>query len=89
MSIHQKSSSAIKKEEDEEKILEGEAAEGRMAEIIPWPDLENIILPELPKRKRVRLEGKYLYHKGKKIPILQFQKSGYDKLLKLLVKEIG
>jgi len=61
------------------------------AEIIPWPDMESI-LEEKEKRhkqKRVRLDQKFIYYKGQKYPILQFKKTGYDKLLKLLVKEIG
>ncbi len=66
-----------------------EATEGQLAEIIPWPDVHKYVARKPKLTKRVRLEGKYLYHRGKKIPILQFQKSGYDRLLKLLVKEIG
>jgi hypothetical protein len=61
------------------------------AEIIPWPDME-ILLEEEKKKdkpKRIRLDQKYVYYKGQKFPILQFKKTGYDKLLKLLVKEIG
>jgi len=86
MSIHTKSSNAIKKIKEESFP---EAAEGQLAEVIPWPDICKIVAKKPREKKRVRLEGKYLYHQGKKIPILQFQKSGYDKLLKLLVKEIG
>lgn len=85
MSHHQKSSNAAKIIKEDSFP---EAEEGQLAEIIPWPDIHKIA-PRKPKtKKRVRLEGKYLYHRGKKIPILQFQKSGYDRLLKLLVKEI-
>lgn len=86
MSIHTKSSNAIKKIKEESFP---EATEGQLAEVIPWPDICKIVAKKPREKKRVRLEGKYLYHQGKKIPILQFQKSGYDKLLKLLVKEIG
>jgi hypothetical protein len=86
MSNYPKSTSAAKiiREEDLP-----EAAEGQLAEIIPWPDVRKISARKPKAKKRVRVEGKYLYHQGKKIPILQFQKSGYDRLLKLLVKEIG
>ena len=79
---HSKSSIAIKKKEDEEQ-------EPYSAEIIPWPDMESILeRKKKGKKKRIHLKEKYLYYKGEKIPILQFQKSGYEKLLKLLVKEI-
>ncbi len=86
MSIHTKSSNAIKKIKEESLPDE---TEGQLAEVIPWPDVHKIVAKKPREKKRVRVEGKYLYHQGKKIPILQFQKSGYDKLLKLLVKEIG
>ena len=86
MSNHPKSTSAAKIIREENLP---EAAEEQLAEIIPWPDVRKIAARKPKARKRVRLEGKYLYHRGKKIPILQFQKSGYDRLLKLLVKEIG
>jgi len=61
------------------------------AEIIPWPDMESILEEKgkRDKQKRVRLDQKFIYYKGQKYPILQFKKTGYDKLLKLLVKEIG
>ena len=61
------------------------------AEIIPWPDMESILEEKgkRDKQKRVRLDKKFIYYKGQKYPILQFKKTGYDKLLKLLVKEIG
>jgi hypothetical protein len=86
MSNHFKSSSAVRDIREEPLP---EAAEGQLAEIIPWPDVHKIAARKPKTKKRVRLEGKYLYHRGKKIPILQFQKSGYERLLKLLVKEIG
>jgi hypothetical protein len=86
MSNHQKSMSAAKILREE---TLPEAAEGQLAEIIPWPDVHKIATRKPKSKKRVRLGGKYLYHRGKKIPILQFQKSGYERLLKLLVKEIG
>ena len=86
MSNHQKATSAARIDRKEELP---EATEGQLAEIIPWPDVPKYIARKPKAKKRVRLEGKYLHHRGKKIPILQFQKSGYDRLLKLLVKEIG
>ncbi len=85
MSNHSKSASAVKVIREESLP---EEAKGQLAEIIPWPDIRKIACREPKIKKRVRLEGKYLYHRGKKTPILQFQKSGYDRLLKLLVKEI-
>jgi len=85
MSHHQNSTKAAKIIR-EEPLPEAET--GRLAEIIPWPDVHEIVTRKPKAKKRVRLEGKYLHHRGKKIPILQFQKSGYDRLLKLLVKEI-
>lgn len=70
-----------KKKENEENVT---------AEIIPWPDLSVLTEPEPKKQSSViRLEKNYLYYKGKRIPILQFKKAGYEKILKLLVKEIG
>lgn len=60
------------------------------AEIIPWPDMERAFEKheEQTKHKKLRLDQKFIYYKDRKIPIMQFQKSGYDKLLKLLIKEI-
>ena len=34
------------------------------------------------------LEPKFIFYKDKKIPISQFQKAGYEKILKFLVKGI-
>lgn len=56
-------------------------------EIIPWPYLQED-KQEAEEPKRVSLDQKFLYYKDRQIPIAQFQKSGYDKLLKLLIKEI-
>jgi hypothetical protein len=87
MSTYSKSSSALKKKAQESSDYKKE--ESCTAEIIPWPDIGNLAEEEKKKkRRRIRLNQKFLYYKGKKIPILQFQKSGYDKLLKLLLKEI-
>lgn len=83
MSISSKPSNAIKKS------LDSEVIEFQAPEIIPWPDIQRVTEKEKIQEESVRLDQKFLYYKGKKIPILQFQKSGYDKLLKLLVKEIG
>ncbi|MCX7972870.1 MAG: hypothetical protein N3B16_00010 [Candidatus Aminicenantes bacterium] len=68
------------------KIEELSLPEASLAEIIPFPQIK------LKKRKvsrKARIMGHYLFYKGKRIPIGQFQKAGYDRLLKLLVKEIG
>lgn len=79
-------SSTVKKEKNQQTFSQPSA---QSAKIIPWPDLDQILEKEdKEKEKKVELTQKFLYYKGKKIPILQFQKSGYDKLLKLLVKEI-
>ncbi len=86
MSTYKKSSNVARKLEEEPLPQTGE---GPMAEIIPFPDVQKIMARKPREKRRVRLEGKYLYYQNKKIPILQFQKSGYDRLLKLLVKEIG
>lgn len=58
-----------------------------LAEIIPFPQIKKRRKKKL--QKKARIVGNYLYYKNKKIPIGQFQKAGYDRLLKLLVKEIG
>ncbi|MFP4082289.1 MAG: hypothetical protein ACLFVG_05970 [Candidatus Aminicenantes bacterium] len=88
MSNHKKSSALKEKYGDE--AFDRKEGKIHKAEIIPWPDLGDLTEKKRQKKKkRVRLDQKFLYYKGKKIPILQFQKSGYDKLLKLLVKEIG
>lgn len=83
MSISSKSSNAIKKS------LDSEEFEFQAPEIIPWPDIQRVTEKVKKPEELVRLDQKFLYYKGRKIPILQFQKSGYDKLLKLLVREIG
>ncbi len=75
-------SSALKKKELDEQEEKG-------PEIISWPDINGFMKTKEKSKERISLDEKYLYYKGKKIPILQFQKSGYDKLLQLLVKEIG
>jgi len=86
MSTHSKSSTALK----ERCLEETQEPDGnQVAEILPWPELGAFAQDLKPKRtRRMHLEGKYLFYKGKKIPILQFQKAGYDKLLQLLIKEI-
>lgn len=86
MSTYTKSSSVLKKPREE---TPREADTGQLAEIIPFPDVQKIMAKTARKKETVRLEGKYIHYRGKKVPILHFQKSGYDKLLKLLVKEIG
>jgi len=56
-------------------------------EIIPWP-LLNDDGRDAAKARRAAVDQKFLYYKDHQIPIAQFKKSGYDKLLKLIVKEI-
>ena len=74
-------SNAVRKEETEDHGP-------HMATIVPWPAIDQKSGAEEERSKWVTLDQKFLYYKGQKIPILQFQKAGYDKLLKLLVKEI-
>jgi len=40
------------------------------------------------RERKVRVEPKFIHYKDKKIPISQYQKAGYEKILKLLVKGI-
>ena len=74
-------SNVVRKEEPEEQG-------SQLGTIIPWPEMDRPSDEEEKQSKWVTLDQKFLYYKGQKIPILQFQKAGYDKLLKLLVKEI-
>jgi hypothetical protein len=89
MSTYSKSSTALKEKIQDERP-ELEVVEPGTTKIIPWPVTEETA-PQAKslKKKAARIEGKFLYHRGHKIPILHFQKSGYDKLLYLLLKEIG
>jgi hypothetical protein len=80
MRNHHKSN-AVRKEEPENQAPQ-------LATIIPWPETDKSSEKKESKSKWVTLDQKFLYYKGQKIPILQFQKAGYEKLLKLLVKEI-
>lgn len=83
MSIHAKASTAIKPG-----VLEEE--EEQSAEIIPWPDLSRVFKKDKQEaRQRFHLDHKYFYYRDKKIPLSRFKKAGYDKLLKLLIKEIA
>jgi hypothetical protein len=88
MSTYTKSSTAVK-EKVQDETPEIEVVESGAAQIIPWPAAEETTpQPKSRRKAKSRIEGKYLYHRGRKIPILHFQKSGYDKLLFLLLKEI-
>jgi hypothetical protein len=51
--------------------------------------LEGPIVEDTRKKKKKRNEivEKYLYYRGKKVPIMQYQKDGYEYVLKLLLKE--
>ena len=42
---------------------------------------------EEQKKKRAHIVEKYLYYRGKKVPIMQYQKDGYQLVLKYLLKE--
>jgi len=87
MSINTKESTSTK-----ENPFEHQQEEQKHAEKIPWSDLIELLKKEKQepeKSKRVHLDQKYIYLKGKKIPILQFQKAGYEKILKFLVKDIS
>ena len=88
MSTYTKSSTAVK-EKVQDETPELEVVESGAAHIIPWPATEETTpQPKSRRKAKSRIEGKYLYHRGQKISILHFQKSGYEKLLYLLVKEI-
>ncbi|MBU4204522.1 MAG: hypothetical protein KKD59_11375 [Acidobacteria bacterium] len=63
--------------------------EEHVAEIIPFPDFTFVENEEEKKAKpRILADRTYLYYKGRKIPIGHLKKAGYEKLLRLLVKEI-
>jgi hypothetical protein len=89
MSTYSKSSTAVKHKVQDE-MPELEVVEpGKSATIIPFPGAKGAPSPTNGSKKgEPRIDGKFLYHRGHKIPILHFQKSGYDKLLFLLLKEI-
>jgi len=58
-------------------------------EIIPFPEVGDFLKKDADQpAPRTRLSRNFLYYKGKQIPILQFKKAGYGKLLRLLVREI-
>jgi hypothetical protein len=64
--------------------------ESHETEIIPWPRLDDFFMDSEPApAPRVRMDQKYLYYKGRQIPLNRFRKAGYGKLITLLVKEIG
>ena len=89
MSTYSKSSTAIKEKVRDERPELEVVEPGKLAEIIPWPGTKEAPSPGKSHKKRgQRIDGKYFYHRGRKIPILHFQKAGFDKLLYLLVKEI-
>lgn len=63
--------------------------EEHVAEIIPFPDFTFVENEEEKKAKpRIMADRTYLYYKGRKIPIGHLKKAGYEKLFRLLVKEI-
>ncbi len=61
------------------------------ARIIKFPDINRLMEEKSASKKSnaAKLTTHYLYYKGRKIPITQFEKAGYGKLLRLLVKEIS
>ncbi len=61
------------------------------AKIIKFPEIREVETLEPGRRKsqRVKITTHYLYYRDKKIPISRFEKAGYGKLLRLLVKEIS
>ncbi|RFT16501.1 MAG: hypothetical protein OP8BY_1679 [Candidatus Saccharicenans subterraneus] len=74
-----------RKEPEEEKQAE------QKAKIIKFPEIQvtETAEPGSSKRPRVKITTHYLYYRDKKIPISRFEKAGYGKLLRLLVKEIS
>ncbi len=74
-----------KKELDEEKLAK------QKAKIIKFPEIQvqETTEPGPSKSPRVKITTHYLYYRDKKIPISRFEKAGYGKLLRLLVKEIS
>jgi len=67
-----------------------EKESGQKAKIIKFPEIPYISEKEAPPRsKSVKITPHYLYYRGRKIPISQFEKAGYGKLLRLLLKEIS
>lgn len=61
------------------------------AKIIKFPEIRDTETAEPAPRKsqRIKITTHYLYYRDKKIPISRFEKAGYGKLLRLLVKEIS
>lgn len=60
------------------------------AKIIKFPDIRQISKKAAqPRNKKIKITAHYLYYRDKKIPISQFEKAGYEKLLRLLVKAIS
>jgi len=60
------------------------------ARIIKFPEIHKIRPRQKSAHKssQVKITAHYLYYRGQKIPISRFEKAGYGKLLRLLVKEI-
>jgi len=73
------------------KELEEEKQAEQKAKILKFPEIQAIETAEAHsnKRPRVKITTHYLYYRDKKIPISRFEKAGYGKLLRLLVKEIS
>lgn len=72
-------------------LEEEKQTEQQKARIIKFPEIRVIekAEPTPDKSPRVKITTHYLYYRDKKIPISRFEKAGYGKLLRLLVKEIS
>ncbi|NPV82413.1 MAG: hypothetical protein HPY46_02350 [Candidatus Aminicenantes bacterium] len=73
------------------KELEEKKQAEQKAKIIKFPEIHvmETAEPGSGKSPRVKITTHYLYYRDKKIPISRFEKAGYGKLLRLLVKEIS
>ncbi len=74
-----------------QKELKEEKQPQSKAKIIKFPEIRGaeMVEPAPRKSRRVKITTHYLYYGDKKIPISRFEKAGYGKLLRLLVKEIS
>ncbi len=77
--------------QNQKELEEEKQTEQQKARIIKFPDIQLMekAEPEHGKSSRVKITTHYLYYRDKKIPISRFEKAGYGKLLRLLVKEIS
>jgi len=61
----------------------------QQAKIIKFPSIHQLRKQQARQPRKAKLSAHYLYYRNKKIPISQFEKAGYGKLLRLIVKEIS